>query len=204
MPKYKLIINGKKVYKSKTKNLENFYNKIKNDIPNYIKYPHFWNLIYSPKALPNTIAEKIIYFSKPYRYYLYCKNNIESVDIETDHGYYFHGRTIVNYLKDLNYITGGSNSETSGESSKSEPDSDEIYQSQLTRDKESESKSDISSLDELYDSEFSDYTSELREKVIEKFITYYIKNFMSYTVFLNVLYYPNPDDNRLFDTISVI
>ena len=79
MPKYKLIINNKKVYKSKAKNLEEFYNKVKNEIPKLIKYPHFWNLIYSPMDLPCTIAEKIIYFSRPYRYYLHCKNNMRSI-----------------------------------------------------------------------------------------------------------------------------
>ena len=63
MNEYTLIIDTEIIFKTNAKNLLDFHKKIIPELPGLLHFPHFWNLVYDSK-LPNTIVEKIIYFSK--------------------------------------------------------------------------------------------------------------------------------------------
>ena len=105
MKHFIIKINNVAIISVEAKDLKKAFKEIKKQLPNLLSFPHFWCLACCPNKIPLTIPEKIIFFSKPYKYYMEYKNDLERVDkIETNKGYYFHGENIIKCIKDVNYL----------------------------------------------------------------------------------------------------
>lgn len=114
MKLYIIKINGIDVYKTEAISKIKAFDKIKQNLPDLLSYPHFWCLACCPNKIPMTVPEKIIFHSKPYRYYMaYRKEPDRAEKIETNRGYYFHGENIIKCMKNINYLVTASDSESS-------------------------------------------------------------------------------------------
>jgi len=113
MKLFTVRINNRDIYATEAIDRIEAFAQIKQNLPELLSYPHFWCLSCCPSKIPMTVPEKIIFFSKPYRYYINHKNDPDRAKkIETNKGYYFQGKNIVECIKDINYLVTASDSDS--------------------------------------------------------------------------------------------
>lgn len=191
MNEYKLFIDNELLCPSiKADNIKEWHKKLIPKLPQLLIYPHYWNLVNYPKKMPSTIVEKIIYFSRPYRFYIKNRKKRKKLKhIETDNGYYFYGGMVENCMYELNNITTESSSDEDSTSDSSSSNS---------------SASDSSASDSsASDSSTSDSFDDI-EEINHKFIDFYIKKFTDIETLLKVINYPNPNENQAFSTLTLL
>lgn len=121
MKLYTVRINDRDIFTTKATDKIKAFSKIRQQLPSLLSYPYFWCLACCPNKPPATIPEKIIFYSKPYRYYMEYKRDPDRVNkIETNRGFYFIGKDIVECMKNINYMV------TASDSSSSDPDLDDF------------------------------------------------------------------------------
>ena len=121
MNNFIIKLNGTELCRLEATDELNIFNIIRYQLPKLLTYPHFWYISCCPKKIDKkifiTTAEKIVYYSKPYQYYIKYKNDPKNYEkIETERGYYFEGKNIISTLKEINYLVTASDSESSSES----------------------------------------------------------------------------------------
>jgi len=226
MKLFTVKINNIEIYTTKASSKFNAFSLINQHLPELLSYPHYWCIAHHPNEIPITIPEKIVFYSKPYQYYMIYKNDPDRADkIELEKGYYFYGKNIVECIKDINYLVTASDSDSSDNDNDNDNDNFDdkknrkilrrkiklknnkirlmggILKKKKIKRKKKEKIVIHSDLDSCSESE----SEPEDENIFIKYITHYVKKHMTFDIFNKIINFSaEKNDIRCHDTIEFI